>query len=193
MFTKSLHHCIPVDQAVKNAYNLLSDDGIFFAEEIYVDKMNSKDIGWFYDRVDLLRSAECMKSVEEVLQHTSFNKNKLAQMMNPDLPISERWFRPHVHNDKHEHGHGHEHHHGHTHEHGHGHEHAQEHHHVHTHSQVDSHDHHHNNDDTIVGSSAVVQAITAQFGKEKLIFEDVPYFYQFLVFFGYVTSTMYII
>lgn len=192
MFTKSLHHCIPVDQAVKNAYNLLSDDGIFFAEEIYVDKMNSKDIGWFYDRVDLLRSADCMKSVEEVLQHTSFNKNKLAQMMNPDLPLSERWFRPHVHNDKHEHGHGHEHH-GHTHEHGHGHDHAQEHHHGHTHSQVDNHEHHHNNDDTIVGSSAVVQAITAQFGKEKLIFEDVPYFYQFLVFFGYVTSPMYII
>lgn len=179
MFTKSLHHCIPVDQAVKNAYNLLSDDGVFFAEEIYVDKMNAKEITWFFDRVDLLRSAECMKTVEEVLKTTSFNKNKLAQMMNPDLPISERWFRPHIHNEtgkKPEHGHGHGH--------GHGHAHNEEHHHEHTHDHGHGHEHHHDHDDTIVGSSAVVQAITAQFGKEKLTFEDVPYFYQFLVFFG---------
>lgn len=147
--------------------------------------MSVKDITWFFDRVDLLRSAECMKTVEEVLETTSFNKNKLAQMMNPDLPISERWFRPHVHNEtgkQHEHGHGH----------GHGHKHAhnEEHHHEHAHDHGHGHEHHHGHEDTIVGSSAVVQAITAQFGREKLTFEDVPYFYQFLVFFGYVTSTI---
>jgi hypothetical protein len=149
--------------------------------------MNLNDITWFFNRVDLLQSAGCMKDFEELAKHTSFDKSKLAKLLDSNLPVSERWFRPHIQGDSH--GHSHEHKHGdkHKHEHGHGHSHSHNQEHNHDHQHDSSHGHNHENHDgnfTIVGSSAVVQAIIAQFGKEKLTFTDVPYFYQFLVFFG---------
>lgn len=144
--------------------------------------MNTNDITWFFDRIDLLQSAGCMKNIDEVTKSSSFNKDKMAKMLDSNLPISERWFRPHIHSNTHDHGHSHEHTHG-EHSHSHEHKHGEE----HNHGQEHGHGHHHekpHSDDTIVGSSAVVRAIVAQFGKEKLTIEDVPYFYQFLVFFG---------
>ena len=151
-----------ISKAVKNAYDLLSEDGIFFAEEVYVDKMNINDITWFFERVDLISVAGNMKALDDILKHTSFNKEKLARMLDINAPIEDRWFRPHVHNST-------EHNHEHNHENNHDHSHAHN---------------HHEHKDTIVGSSAVVKAIISQFGEQNLKFNDVPYFYQFLVFFG---------
>ncbi|KAI7882100.1 S-adenosyl-L-methionine-dependent methyltransferase [Mucor mucedo] len=195
LFTKSLHHCIPVDQAVKNAYNLLSDDGIFLAEEIYLDRMQTKDTRWFFDRLDLLLKTECMTSLEEAAaKNQPSYKPMVAKLLNSSLPIEERWFRPH-----HHHHHG-EHHHGeHKHsEHKHAeHKHAEHKHEQHNHEEGHTHQHHphqehkehgeHEKKDylsEIVGSSAVIDAITAQFGQQNITLTKVPYFYQFLAFCG---------
>ncbi|KAI9272129.1 S-adenosyl-L-methionine-dependent methyltransferase [Helicostylum pulchrum] len=186
MFTKSLHHCIPVDQAVKNAYDLLAEDGIFLAEEIYLDRMYDSDTLWFFDRLDLIIAAGCMKPAEEGEGH---HARRLAKMLDTSLPTSERWIRPPQHGEghKHHHGEGHSHHH-----HGEAHSHGEGHHHGEAHSHGEDHKHHHGHDhtdhqkprDEIVGSSAVVSAITAQFGEQKMTLEEVPYFYQLLTYCG---------
>lgn len=156
-------------QAVKNAYDLLSEDGLFFAEEIYLDKMHDKDTTWFFDRLDLLVSAGCMKPVEEASE--GHHAARLAKMLDTSLPVSQRWIRP-AH-----HGEGHSHDHGEGHKHGHGESHGHQHHHSEGHG-------HQEPKDEIVGSSAVVNAITAQFGKEKMTLDEVPYFYQLLTYCG---------
>ncbi|KAI8063018.1 S-adenosyl-L-methionine-dependent methyltransferase [Thamnidium elegans] len=171
MFTKSLHHCIPVDQAVKNAYDLLAEDGIFFAEEIYLDRMHDSDTLWFFDRLDLLITAGCMKPAAADEGH---HARRLAKMLDTSLPASERWIRPAQHGEGHSHHHheeAHSHHHGEGHKHHHG----------------EGHSDHQQPRDEIVGSSAVVSAITAQFGKQNMTLEEVPYFYQFLTYCGYFT------
>jgi hypothetical protein len=152
---------------------MLSDDGIFLAEEVYITDREDKDTTWFFDRMDLLRSAGCMKSVREVIENFQFSKSMMINMLDSSLPASKRWFRPHLDDEE---GHGHGHGHSHAEEH-HGHEHAHEH---------RGHNGHREHDQTvkIIGSAAVSAAIEAQFGKEKVTYYDLPYFYQFLSFCG---------
>lgn len=156
---------------------MLAEDGIFLAEEIYLDRMHESDTLWFFDRLDLLIIAGCMKPAEQGEGH---HAHRLAKMLDTSLPASERWIRPALHGEGHKHHdhgdtHSHHHHHGEAHSHGKDHKH---HHHGHDHSD------HQKPRDEIVGSSAVVSAITAQFGKQKMTLEEVPYFYQFLTYVG---------
>jgi hypothetical protein len=159
---------------------LLSDDGIFLAEEVYIDRMDVRDTTWFFDRMDLLRSAGCMKDTKEVIDQFQFSKSMMTKMLDLSLPASERWFRPHIHTHGEEgssHGHNHEHH-GHGHNHGHAeHSHHEHNHHRHSHQE---HEHKHDQQEDIVDSSAVRKAIEAQFGKDILTYVEVPYFYSFL-------------
>lgn len=167
---------------------MLSDDGIFLAEEIYLDRMQTKDTQWFFDRVDLLLKAECMASLEETTaKNQPSYKPMIAKLLDSNLPVEERWFRPHHHHHEHKHG---EHKHG---EHKHGeHKHGQhEHEEGHTHQHHPHQEHKENGEhekkdhlSEIVGSSAVIDAITAQFGQQNITLTKVPYFYQFLVFCG---------
>lgn len=120
--------------------------------------MDVQDLTWFFDRMDLLRSAGCMKDVKQVIDEFQFSKSMMTKLLDTTLPASERWFRPHIHGEGgHSHGHNQDHH-------GHG----NNHHHEHGDQQED-----------IVHSSAVRVAIEAQFGN-NLRFEEVPYFYSFL-------------
>lgn len=145
--------------------------------------MHDKDTLWFFDRLDLLITAGCMKPADATEGH---HAHRLAKMLDTSLPASERWIRPV------QHGEGHGHHHGEGHSHNHGEAHSHHHGEAHSHHHGEGHSHHHgegHNDhqkprDEIVGSSAVVSAITAQFGKQNMKLEEVPYFYQFLTYCG---------
>lgn len=128
--------------------------------------MQSKDTRWFFDRLDLLLQTDCMSTLEEAATKCmpSFEPI-IARLLDTNLPIQERWFRPHQHEYKH--GEPHTHQDDHKHEDGHTHQH---------------HPHHDHGD--IAGSSAVIDAIAAQFGKQNITKTPVPYFYQILVFSG---------
>jgi ABC-type Zn2+ transport system substrate-binding protein/surface adhesin len=134
--------------------------------------MQEKDTRWFFDRMDLLLQTECMTSLEEATaKNMPSYKPTISRLLDTSLPIEERWFRPHHHHEGHNHEHKHENKHEHKHDEGHTHQHH-------------PHQEHKDLKDEIVGSSAVIDAITAQFGKQNLTMNKVPYFYQFLVFCG---------
>ncbi|KAI7905352.1 S-adenosyl-L-methionine-dependent methyltransferase [Cokeromyces recurvatus] len=102
LFTKSLHHCNPVEKAVQIAYDLLNHDGVFIAEEIKPDMVNDNDLIWFFNRLDLLRIAGRMISVEEKLNTAGHSKKMLTSMLNPSLPLDQRWFRSRGQNHHHD-------------------------------------------------------------------------------------------
>ncbi|KAL9556861.1 hypothetical protein MBANPS3_001683 [Mucor bainieri] len=87
LFSKSLHHCNPVDQALKNAYGLLAENGMLISEEIQFEMIyNNGDVAWFLNRIDL---------------------PIMTRIMDTSLPISQRWLKPHTHGGKSEHDHAH--------------------------------------------------------------------------------------
>eukprot|EP01097_Dermamoeba_algensis_P004162 TRINITY_DN2761_c0_g2_i3.p1 TRINITY_DN2761_c0_g2~~TRINITY_DN2761_c0_g2_i3.p1 ORF type:complete len:323 (-),score=76.52 TRINITY_DN2761_c0_g2_i3:224-1192(-) len=54
LFTKSLHHIFPLNQAVREAKMLLKPRGHLYAEEFARDKPDEKTCSFFYDIVDIL-------------------------------------------------------------------------------------------------------------------------------------------
>jgi hypothetical protein len=73
---------------------LLNEGGVFLAEEINSVEAHSSTLTWFFDHLDLLRSAGCMIPIEERLENAGHIKNMLMKMLDSSLPVSERWFRP---------------------------------------------------------------------------------------------------
>lgn len=61
-------------------------------------EVRNNTITWFFNRLDLLRSAGCMVSVEERLENAGHTKKMLTKMLDSSLPATERWFR-HVKHD----------------------------------------------------------------------------------------------
>ncbi|ORZ01782.1 S-adenosyl-L-methionine-dependent methyltransferase [Syncephalastrum racemosum] len=55
LFSKSLHHCMPLHETVVKTHALLKQHGVCVAEELDRDQVNSKTATWFSDRLDLLR------------------------------------------------------------------------------------------------------------------------------------------
>ncbi|OBZ86111.1 hypothetical protein A0J61_05837 [Choanephora cucurbitarum] len=94
LFTKSLHHCNPVEQALRNAVSLLKPKGMLIAEELDANKFATKHVEWFFDRLDLLSAAGCMQSVEETLASAGHAKKMLTAFLDTNLPAEQRWFRP---------------------------------------------------------------------------------------------------
>ncbi|EPB92418.1 hypothetical protein HMPREF1544_00716 [Mucor circinelloides 1006PhL] len=183
LFSKSLHHCNPVDQALKNAHALLADNGVLIAEEIQFEIMNNDDIAWFLNRIDLIRAGGHFLSLEERLATAGpTQKPMITRILDSSLPISQRWFRPHAHGSKSEQDGEHHHHHHHSHEH--------EHHHHH-HENLDAEEQKkldREDPDKIASSNAIRIAIDAQFGKDNIQLDFVPFFYQFFIHFGLKTD-----
>ncbi|RCH86016.1 hypothetical protein CU098_008727 [Rhizopus stolonifer] len=94
LFTKSLHHCHPIEKALQNASNLLNEDGVFVAEEIYTDPATFEHVDWFFDRLDLLRAGGHLIPLQERLENAGHTKKMLSKFLNVNLSNSERWFRP---------------------------------------------------------------------------------------------------
>ncbi|GAN05040.1 hypothetical protein MAM1_0080d04509 [Mucor ambiguus] len=179
LFSKSLHHCNPVDQALKNAHTLLAENGVLIAEEIQFEAINNDDVTWFLNRIDLVRAGGHFVSLEERLKTAGpTQKPMITRILDSSLPISQRWFKPHTHGSASEQGHVH----GEEHQYHHQ---AHEHHHQHEklsdeeQKRLDRED-----PDKIASSNAICIAIDAQFGKENIQLDFVPFFYQFFVHFG---------
>lgn len=169
---------------MKIAYSLLSDNGVLIAEEIQFELANDNDVTWFLERLDLVRSAGCFISKEERIETAGpTQKPMLSKILDPSLPLSERWFTPHTHSHGSEHEHAHEKHH-HVHEGAHEHSHDHQHHHHHQKSNEDQKKLDREDPNQIATSNSIRVAINAQFGKENVQMNIVPFFYQFFHFFG---------
>jgi SAM-dependent methyltransferase len=57
LFTRSLHHIHPVDEAVARALRLLRADGLLVCDEFDKDGADSSAAAWFYDVQAVLRAA----------------------------------------------------------------------------------------------------------------------------------------
>ncbi|KAI8146373.1 S-adenosyl-L-methionine-dependent methyltransferase [Fennellomyces sp. T-0311] len=62
LFTKSLHHCDPLDETLEQAYCLLKNNGIVVVEEFVREYMDEASATWFFDRTDLLKTGNHMQS-----------------------------------------------------------------------------------------------------------------------------------
>ncbi|KAH8553222.1 S-adenosyl-L-methionine-dependent methyltransferase [Umbelopsis sp. PMI_123] len=104
VFTKSFHHCLPIDEAAENAKKLLKSNGLVIAEELVRDFPTEYTIKWFYERFDPLVASKQVDPIET---------------------LSTRHFGPDPRKDKHveQHGEGESKEHG-NHGHGHGHNHG---------------------------------------------------------------------
>ncbi|CAO3651113.1 unnamed protein product [Mucor fragilis] len=181
LFSKSLHHCNPVDQALKNAHGLLTKNGILIAEEIQFEIVDNNDVAWFLNRIDLVRAGGHFVSLEERLETAGpTQKPMLTRILDSSLPISQRWFKPHTHGPKSEHGHAH----GEEHQHHHSHEHEHQHHHHEKLNDEEQKKLDREDPDKIASSNAIRIAIDAQFGKDNIQLDFVPFFYQFFIHFG---------
>ncbi|KAI8640019.1 S-adenosyl-L-methionine-dependent methyltransferase [Parasitella parasitica] len=181
LFSKSLHHCNPVDQALKNAYDLLSDSGILIAEEIQFASINDSDISWFLDRLDLVRSSGHFISIEERLERAGPTQKPIFEkILDSNLPVSQRWFNPHSHSQGSEQENHHQHVHGHH----------QHHHRNHNHqlSSIEQKKLDREDPDKIANSNSICTAINAQFGEENVQMNNVPFFYHFFVMLGLKTD-----
>ncbi|RUS21237.1 S-adenosyl-L-methionine-dependent methyltransferase [Endogone sp. FLAS-F59071] len=65
MFTKSLHHCVPLDESVSKAHYLLAPNGLFIAEELVRDVPVATS-HWFFDRLELLFSTGLLFSSSDI-------------------------------------------------------------------------------------------------------------------------------
>ncbi|KAG2226943.1 hypothetical protein INT45_010222 [Circinella minor] len=54
LFSKSLHHCDPLDETIDQAYIFLKKNGIVVAEEFDRDAIDEQTARWFFERLDLL-------------------------------------------------------------------------------------------------------------------------------------------
>ncbi|CEP11443.1 hypothetical protein [Parasitella parasitica] len=189
LFSKSLHHCNPVEQvrisydsfvkigfdnligvqALKNAYELLTDSGILIAEEIQFASINDNDISWFLDRLDLVRSSGHFIPAEERIEKAGPTQKPIfGRILDSSLPVSQRWFNPHSHSHGSEHG-GHHHHH---------------HHHHHPVSEIEQKKLDREDPNKIANSNSICTAIESQFGTNNVQLNDVPFFYHFFVMLG---------
>lgn len=161
---------------MKNAHGLLAENGVLIAEEIQFEMIDNNDVVWFLNRIDLVRAGGHFMSLEERLKTAGpTQKPMLTRILDTSLPISQRWFKPHTHGAKSEHGHAH----GEEQEH-----HSHEHHHHEKLSDEEQKKLDREDPDKIASSNAIRIAIDAQFGKENIQLNFVPFFYQFFVHFG---------
>ncbi|GAB5593427.1 hypothetical protein Unana1_08327 [Umbelopsis nana] len=101
VFTKSFHHCLPIDEAAKNAQKLLKTNGLIVAEELVRDKPPTSTMRWFFDRFDPLVASNIIDPTKEVI----YDQKPGGQQ------------HPHSH-DGHHHGHQHDQHQQGGHQHG---------------------------------------------------------------------------
>ncbi|KAI8976028.1 S-adenosyl-L-methionine-dependent methyltransferase [Pilobolus umbonatus] len=97
IFTKSLHHCVPVDKAMDNAYRLLNDGGLLFAEEIDFDSPDDRSLQWFFDRIDLLYCAGAFAEAQPITETSNHRDKMIAKAFNKSLSIHDRWLNKHRH------------------------------------------------------------------------------------------------
>jgi SAM-dependent methyltransferase len=57
VFTRSLHHIHPLDEAVKHAADSLADGGRIIVEDFAYESVDEKTLGWFGDAVRRLKTA----------------------------------------------------------------------------------------------------------------------------------------
>jgi len=94
IFTKSLHHCLPLGEAVTHAHDLLAPSGLLLAEEFGRDTMTVATSHWFLDRLDMLSSAGLLASPSDV---NAFLHAKYREILNRKVPALERWSKFHQH------------------------------------------------------------------------------------------------
>jgi len=99
IFTKSLHHCLPLGEAVTYAYNLLAPSGLLLAEEFGRDTMTLATAHWFCDRLDLVSSAGLLTSASGAHSgaHSAPLRAKYEGIFDKTVPVLERWSRFHQH------------------------------------------------------------------------------------------------
>ncbi|KAI9495627.1 S-adenosyl-L-methionine-dependent methyltransferase [Zychaea mexicana] len=89
LFSKSLHHCDPLDETVEQAHRFLKKGGILVAEEFNPDAIDEPTARFFFNRLDLLRIGN------HILQPAIKSESFLArweQMIDPKSgPPVERW------------------------------------------------------------------------------------------------------
>ncbi|KAI9246045.1 S-adenosyl-L-methionine-dependent methyltransferase [Phascolomyces articulosus] len=61
LFTKSLHHCDPLDATIDQTYKFLKKNGIVVAEEFDRDAIDEQTARWFFERLDLIQAGNHIK------------------------------------------------------------------------------------------------------------------------------------
>ncbi|KAI8882135.1 S-adenosyl-L-methionine-dependent methyltransferase [Backusella circina FSU 941] len=89
-FSKSLHHCVPVDKAVQIAHSLMTDNGIIISEEVFPDDVNPASISWFFDRLDLIKKCGLVKHRHK---HEGSHYDWEANLLNEKLSHEDRWIK----------------------------------------------------------------------------------------------------
>ncbi|ORZ01784.1 S-adenosyl-L-methionine-dependent methyltransferase [Syncephalastrum racemosum] len=114
LFSKSLHHCHPLEATLKKAFDVLNQNGICIAEEIDWKCVDDKSMAWFTDRLDLINSAKRIQAPTVPSTGHYVHREK-------DLQHDHAHTHGHDHSHDHDHGHSHSHSHSHGIGHGHGH------------------------------------------------------------------------
>jgi SAM-dependent methyltransferase len=67
VFTRSLHHIHPLDEAVKHAADSLADGGRIIVEDFAYESVDEKTLGWFGDAVRRLKTASLLVEDDQFL------------------------------------------------------------------------------------------------------------------------------
>ncbi|CAM0136259.1 unnamed protein product [Umbelopsis sp. WA50703] len=213
LFTKSFHHCLPMDQATRNVRTLLKNHGLMVAEEIIRDPPHTSSTRWFFDRVDLLNAANLIDisnagygSHNQQPSHSNADREPHTHgsyALGHGSHDPAQYRGQHGHNHSHEapsqdqaqaHDHGQDEGHGHSHGHGHGHSHNPDPAVMHERlikfldPKLDSNDRW----QAILPKSGglaekqdIIDAIVNEFGAEHTRITDIlPFLYHFIVFAG---------
>jgi hypothetical protein len=68
----------------------MADKGIIISEEVFPDDLNPTSISWFFDRLDLVKKCGLVKRNKE---HTGSHYDWEANLLNENLPHSQRWIK----------------------------------------------------------------------------------------------------
>ncbi|KAI9251843.1 S-adenosyl-L-methionine-dependent methyltransferase [Phascolomyces articulosus] len=182
-FSKSLHHCDPLDATVDQVHRFLKKGGLLVAEEFDRNGITADTARWYFDRLDLLKSGNHLLPPTHKNERT---QKHWAEMMDitAGTPL-ERWnafFAHHHHSHGHNHGHDHGHQHDHQHSHGHHHDHHK--HKQHHEEETVQHFKHGLHGEDMSSYGAMTASIARAFGTEVKVIDNKPFFQAMIVHHG---------
>ncbi|KAI9489182.1 S-adenosyl-L-methionine-dependent methyltransferase [Zychaea mexicana] len=177
LFSKSLHHCDPLDGTIDQVHRFLKKKGVVVAEEFDRSAITEESARWYFDRVDLLMSGNHLVAPTNKSENM---QKKWHAMMDPTMgsPL-ERWqayFSHHHHHHHHHHGHGH----------GHGDAHSDDHH----HHQQEGHYKHGLQGEDLSTAKAINASLKRAFGTEVKVVSNNPFLHGMIVFQGLEDSSV---
>jgi len=87
LFTRSLHHMVPVGKALSRAAALLRPGGRFLAEEFAFDRVNIQTARWYYDLEAVLASAGLIPPPDPTLREVRNPLGRWRQEHTSDPPL----------------------------------------------------------------------------------------------------------